>query len=340
MNKQASSKVRRSLWEWLLDASVYYSFDASGYRRHSAHFEPLPSSAEGLQVIVTGANSGIGLACATELARRGASLVMLCRDQRRGEAARARICEQVHPVVTPQLCVADMTDHTQLKRAVEQLSGAVHVLLHNAGLLPLSWAKGACGHELTVGAHLMGPVLLTQLLTPQLIEGGRALREGGAREGARVIWMSSGGMYTKRLSLSALQHLSAMAPERYDGVEAYAYTKRAQVELATQLNLLGHGEGLITHHSAHPGWVDTPGVQTSLPGFWRWTQKRLRSLTEGADTAIWLSLYAEALPPGFWFDRVARSPYLLGGKPSEAEREALLKWINQTLGLSEGWVSA
>jgi len=151
--------------------------------------------------------------------------------------------------------------------------------------------------------------------------------------------MSSGGMYTKGVDIGYLRDLSARRPARYDGVEAYAYTKRAQVELATLLNELGHGGGCVTHHSAHPGWVDTPGVQTSLPSFWRWTQGRLRSLAEGADTAVWLALTPERLSPGFWFDRVARSPYLLGKRPRPDQREALLSYLNGELGLTQTWVT-
>ena len=167
---------------------------------------------------------------------------------------------------------------------------------------------------------------------------------GSRGRSARVIWMSSGGMYTRPLSVSYLRQLSD-GVERgttgvYDGVKAYAYTKRAQVELAYHLNQLGHGGGKVTHHSVHPGWVDTPGIRSSLPKFWRWTQGRLRSLAQGADSAVWLTLSPDELPSGFWFDRAARSPYLLGHRPSDEQREELLSFILDELKLDSGWVCA
>ena len=80
-------------------------------------------------------------------------------------------------------------------------------------------------------------------------------------------------------------------------------------------------------HSLHPGWVDTPGLQKSLPFFWKWTRKRLRSAQQGADTAVWLSAYPESLPCHFWFDRSPRSPYLLGHRPTKQHTEDVWKQV-------------
>ena len=74
--------------------------------------------------------------------------------------------------------------------------------------------------------------------------------------------MSSGGMYTQRLDVAALDP----AADAYDGVKAYARTKRAQVEL-TRLWEQRYGGSGIHFVTTHPGWVATPGIETSLPGF-------------------------------------------------------------------------
>jgi len=330
----------RSAWAWLLDASVYFSFDASGYRRHELDFKPLPSRCDGLKVVVTGANSGIGYACAEALLKRGAELVMICRDQSRGEEARDRLSASCVEASPPRLVIADLADPESMRGAVEQLTGPLHSLIHNAGLLPLEWGLGPTGHEVCVAVHLLGPTLLTQLLSPQLTQGAEELKARGSQRGARVIWMSSGGMYTKALDVERIKRLSLPSEaSRYDGVAAYAYTKRAQVELAAHLSELGHRAGLIEHHSVHPGWVDTPGVQRSLPRFWRWTRGRLRSLEQGADSAVWLACSEERLSPSLWFDRRARSPYLLGNRPPAGAREALLELLNEALELDPSWVN-
>ena len=125
--------------------------------------------------------------------------------------------------------------------------------------------------------------------------------------GEHLIWVSSGGMYTQRLKVDALD-----APEvGFDGVVAYARTKRAMVVVSEQLASRLTPKGIAVH-AMHPGWADTPGVESSIPGFWKLTQAILRTPDEGADT-VWLVPRSGTRGPGrFWFDRQARSPFLLG----------------------------
>ena len=138
---------------------------------------------------------------------------------------------------------------------------------------------------------------------------------------ARVIWVSSGGMYTQRLDIAALPEGGA----RFDGVMAYAQTKRAQVILSElwAARLVGSG---VTVNAMHPGWAGTRGVQTSLPTFHQISRALLRTPALGADTIVWLAVASRlATESGkFWFDRRARSPYKLGwGRSSEAQRQQL-----------------
>ncbi len=76
-----------------LDASVVLSFDRNGFRRHARRFDPtdLEVDLSGKTALVTGANSGLGRATAAGLARLGARVVMLCRDEARGRAAREEL---------------------------------------------------------------------------------------------------------------------------------------------------------------------------------------------------------------------------------------------------------
>ena len=150
----------------------------------------------------------------------------------------------------------------------------VDVLVHNAGVLPEDRVLSPQGHEITLATHVLGPWLLTRELLPRL----------KASSDARVVFVSSGGMYTQRLSLDDIE----WRRRPYDGVAAYAQTKRMQVVMA-QLLAEDPDFGGIAVSAMHPGWADTPAVRTSLPRFWQAMHGRLRTPAQGADTVIWLA---------------------------------------------------
>ena len=289
----------RAAMNALLDPSIVLSFDATGYRRHAADFDllDLEVGLAGRRALVTGANSGLGFALARGLAARGAELTLLCRDRARGEDARARLRAE-HPAARVELELLDISDLSQVDRYLREAAPErVEILVHNAGALPAERVSSADGYELTLATHLLGPLRLTAGL-------GGALSRG---VGARVIWVSSGGMYGVPLDPEALFD----PPDPYDGVRAYAQTKRAQVEVSAQL-ARAFRPAEVASHAMHPGWADTPGVRSSIPGFFKLTRRILRSAEQGADTALWLAVCdrAQATPGRFWFDRAARSEHL------------------------------
>jgi NAD(P)-dependent dehydrogenase (short-subunit alcohol dehydrogenase family) len=110
-------------------------------------------------------------------------------------------------------------------------------------------------------------------------------------------------MYTQRLRVEGLQSTVG----KFDGPRVYARTKRAQVILTELWARRLAGTGVVVH-SMHPGWADTPGVASSLPGFHRLTEPLLRSPEQGADTIVWLGAAAEPgeSSGGFWHDRRRR----------------------------------
>ncbi|MHC4830741.1 MAG: SDR family NAD(P)-dependent oxidoreductase [Planctomycetota bacterium] len=266
----------RSPWGLALDASIYFSFDASGYRRHARGFDPdaLDVDLRGQRCLVSGANSGIGFATAEALARRGAEVWLLCRNPERGRAAEAELRRRVVNA-NVRLELLDLSDLVAIREWVASCPvDTIDALVHNAGVLPHERQLTSDGLETTFATHVAGPFLLTRLLRERL----------EAAPAGRVIWVSSGGMYSQRLSLSDLE----WARRRYDGVAAYAQTKRMQVVLS-ELFAQRWG-GRVCFSAMHPGWADTPAVQTSLPGFWKFTKGRLRTPEQGADTVIWLAL--------------------------------------------------
>jgi NAD(P)-dependent dehydrogenase (short-subunit alcohol dehydrogenase family) len=210
--------------------------------------------------------------------------------------------------------VLDVSSLRSVRAAAARLAdGPVDVLIHNAGVLPDERIETAEGFELTLATHVVGPHLLTKLLRPALERA----------DDARVVWVSSGGMYTRRLALSDPN----WERREYDGVVAYAETKRAQVVLAELWadELAASG---VAVNAMHPGWADTPSVRSSIPTFYRVTRQILRTPAEGADTVVWL-----AASPGaarwtgrFFLDREPRrTHYLPFTRESEKDRRALWK---------------
>jgi dehydrogenase/reductase SDR family protein 12 len=313
-NPARSSPVSR-----LLDSSIYFSFDRSGFRRHAQHFveADLDVGLGDRVCLVTGANSGIGFETALALAERRASVWLLCRSTERGKAALADIrrrtrSRRVH------LALVDVSDLDAIRRFADQFGPRrIDVLIHNAGVLPAERVESAQGHEMTLATHVLGPNLLTRLLAPRLRRS----------DDARVVFVTSGGMYTQRLSLDDVE----WHQRSYDGVTAYAQTKRMQVVLAEQLAQAFARTG-ISVNSMHPGWADTPAVRTSLPRFWHFMRHRLRTAAESADTVVWLaaSPAARGQSGGLWFDRARRSTHLLPWtRETDSDREALTRFVDR-----------
>ena len=304
----------------LVDPTIVLSFDRTGFAIHSLAFDPrdLDVDLAGRRCLVTGANSGIGFETALALADLGADVTLLCRDRERGEAAATRVREETGNRRVG-LEVLDVSSLAAVREVGARLAaGPVDVLVHNAGVLPDHREETADGLERTLATHVVGPHLLTRLLRPALVRSADG----------RVVWVSSGGMYTTRLDLSDPNWTA----RPYDGVAAYAETKRAQVVLAELWAEHLRGTTVVVH-AMHPGWADTPAVRTSLPGFHRIMRAMLRTPAEGADTVVWLAAAPGARETSgrFWFDRAPRRTHLLPfTRESDADRHRL--WA-----LCEAW---
>lgn len=316
-----------SLWQKMLDRSVVFSFDRTGYRRHAKRFAPEDSSSrlDGKSFLITGSNSGIGLATAEQLIARGAAVFLACRSIERGRAAITTLRSRV-PNAHVDLKQVDMADLSSVKRLCEDIDTPLNGLIHNAGNMLDHCEYTAEGVEYITSLHVVGPYLLSLGLKQQL--------ESGAGQGtSRVIFVSSGGMYTQGLKTAEL-----FAPSGpYDGMRHYAHTKRAQVVLAEELHRRFRSKGVAVH-SMHPGWVDTPAIRRAMPTFAFATQRILRSPAEGADTVSWLAGDPSAQiddESGFWFDR-ERAPLFMGKKvdvPRE-EVERMMTRLDDVVGAS------
>jgi NAD(P)-dependent dehydrogenase (short-subunit alcohol dehydrogenase family) len=170
---------------------------------------------------------------------------------------------------------------------------------------------------------------MSELLQPALV----------AAEGASVVWMSSGGMYSAGLP-SDVDGYESRGLDRggYNGVRAYARTKRMQVVIAEAwAGRLAAQD--VRVESMHPGWVATPGVATSLPTFNMISRPVLRDAADGADTAVWLvATRPPSTPPHFWHDRVQR-PVTLGRRnaPQSGDVRRFLAWVSEVTGTPDAW---
>jgi len=304
-----------SLLDDVLDRTVVAGFTSLGYRIRSRGWSAsaLPRM-DGKVVLVTGASSGLGLAAAEGFARLGATVWLVVRSRERGEQARLRIAERCgNGDLHVGLC--DLSELESVRRFAEHFrdqASRLDVLVNNAGVMTEAREVSADGIELTFATNVVGPFLLTNLLMPLLEKSAPA----------RIINVSSGGMYTQKLRVDDLQ--SELG--EFDGPKAYARTKRAEVILTEIWAEQLAGTGVVVH-SMHPGWADTPGVRSSLPRFYAVTRPLLRTPAQGADTIVWLGAATEpGLSSGrLWHDRRPRSTnWLPSTRETRQERERLL----------------
>jgi dehydrogenase/reductase SDR family protein 12 len=323
----STTSISRDVVDRALECTVVGSFSRIGFsaRRALFNWDASPEAdLHGRVVVVTGATGGLGLAAAHLLARRGASLFLVGRDAERTKDARASVIRD-SPGAQVKFVVADLADLDAVRRAAAELQASsprVDALIHNAGALVSTLQRVNGGHERTAQVHVVSPFLLTTLLLP-------ALRAG---DGARVISVSSGGMYTRRLDIDALD----TPREPFDGVRVYANAKRAEVVLNEQWARHPAGRG-IHFHAMHPGWADTPGVRASLPRFRRIMRPILRTPEQGADTMAWLAGTDEALDSNgaFWLDRRRRATnFVPWTRTIEGDGERLWDWCVERSGVA------
>lgn len=307
-----------------LDRAIALGYSKIGFAARKVRWnddDPCPGALAGRTVVVTGGTSGIGAAIAERVAGLGAEVVITGRDRARAAEMRREIVRR-HPDAAVAVELGDVSDLDAVPALAERLAThGVDVIVHNAGVMPPAWTAASSGHELSLATHVLGPVLLTELLLTEL----------AASDDARVIFMSSGGMYTAGLPTDDLDYRNG----DYRGATAYARSKRVQVAMVPVLAERWSSAG-VTVAGMHPGWVATPGIADSLPGFSRLAGPLLRDADQGADTAVWLAATAPTPENGrFWHDRAPRPEhYLRRTGFSESDRRAVARQVLAFAGLT------
>ncbi len=204
----------------------------------------------GRTAVVTGANSGLGLVTARELARAGASVVLACRNVEKGTAAAAEIGAAVAGARV-RVTELDLSSLASVRRFVEALEvSELALLINNAGIMMTPQQQTAEGFELQFGTNHLGHFALTGLLL------GRLTRA----QAARVVTLSSIEHKAGHIHFDDLQLEHGYAPRK-----AYRQSKLANAVFALELDRRLRAAGSpITSVLAHPGYSDT-NLQSTGP---------------------------------------------------------------------------
>jgi NAD(P)-dependent dehydrogenase (short-subunit alcohol dehydrogenase family) len=228
--------------------------------------------------VVTGANVGLGRETARVLASRGATVILACRDVAKGEAAADWIAA-ASAVERGRLRVVrlDLASPASVSAAADEIrasSPRLDLLINNAGVMAIPFARSDDGVELTFAVNHLGHFALTALLLEQLL----------ATPGSRVVTVSSVAHRRGRVDFDALESEQGYEPGR-----AYDQSKLANLLFAYELQRRLHAAGAETISlAAHPGIARTHLWRTSSRLEKALLSPRLRPLT------FWLAQSAEA----------------------------------------------
>ena len=252
---------------------------------------------KGKTAIVTGANSGMGLATVEALSDKGATVIMLCRSEERGKAAIARLMENRERSLDLILC--DLGDYESIRNFVMRVKEKytqVDILVNNAGFISLDRQETKEGVERQFGINHLGHFLLTTQLIDMM------------RPGSRIVVVASGAYKVGKIHFDDIN-----LKKRFNVITAYSQSKLANVlftrEMARRLK-----KRRISVNCCHPGAVATNIGIDRETGFGKTITGLLKPFfqtpAEGAGTAIYLATSDEVsnITGGYFYRcRIAKS---------------------------------
>ncbi|XP_061570021.1 retinol dehydrogenase 12, like [Cololabis saira] len=198
---------------------------------------------DGKTVVITGANTGIGKEAAMDLAKRGARIIIACRDMEKAEVALKEIIDSSlsDNVVCMKLDLADTKSIREFAEAIIKNEPKLNILINNAGVMVCPFGKTADGFEMQIGVNHMGHFLLTSLLLDLIKRSAPA----------RIINVSSMAHAWGSINLEDIN-----SEKSYNKSKAYAQSKLANVLFTRSLAKRLEGSD-VTTYSLHPGVVQT-----------------------------------------------------------------------------------
>lgn len=232
----------------------------------------------GRTVIVTGANSGVGLETAATLAAAGATVVLACRNPERAEAARATIAART-PAASLEVLRLDLASLGQVAEAADEALARfdrVDILINNAGVMATERAETEDGFELLFGTNHLGHFAFTGRILPLVLD----------TPGARVVTVNSLSYRFGRIRWDDL-HLQ----RRYTEAKAYAQSKLANALFSVGLQRrLAEADAQASSLGAHPGFAATEIIAERVaryPRYAEWMKRNvIQTPAEGARSAL------------------------------------------------------
>ena len=248
-------------------------------------------SRTGRVALITGANTGIGLATARELAARGVHVFIACRSLEKGQAAVDDICHTTGNEKVEKLAL-DLGDFASIRACAQAFRARdlpLHLLINNAGL---AGAKGITqsGFELAFGTNHLGHFLFTQLLLDRIKSSAPA----------RIVTVSS----RAHIRVSGIDWALLQRPTKsMTGIPEYGVSKLANLLFSAELGRRLAGTG-VTTYSLHPGVVASD-VWRALPKPLQWLAKRrMITVAQGAATTLFCATApAIARESGLYYDQ-------------------------------------
>ncbi|HEV2012998.1 MAG TPA: SDR family oxidoreductase [Candidatus Dormibacteraeota bacterium] len=262
---------------------------------------------------MTGATSGIGLAAAVELARRGADLTLVARNPTRAAEA-VRQINAVSTGRTADVMLADLASQSSVRQLAGELLASypiIQVLVNNAGAVYSTRQMTEDGIELTWAVNHLAPFLLVTLVLDRL----------KARSPARIVTTSSGA---HERAVIPFDDLNAERSWGGAGFTRYGETKLANILFTAELARRLEGTG-VTANSFHPGFVAS-GFNRNNGALMRvgmvLTRPFARSAVKGAETLVWLIDSEEAgkTSGGYFFDQRQVAPSAAAQDGQAAQR--------------------
>lgn len=247
----------------------------------------------GRTALVTGANSGLGLATSVGLAAAGARVIMACRDRGRGEGAVATVRRRVPDadVALLRLDLASLSSVREAAAAVPGLlpvaAGGLDVLVNNAGVMATPFRVTEDGFEQQIGINHLGPFALTGLLLPLLLDAAAP----------RVVTVSSLAHRSGRVDVDDL----SWTRRSYRAWGAYGQSKLANLLFTRELARRSAAAGLpLCAVAAHPGYAATNlqyGTAGTLSGVGRFVARVVNAVVgQSPERGALPSLYAATAP--------------------------------------------
>ena len=241
----------------------------------------------GRTAIVAGANSGLGLSTARELARHGASVVLACRNTEKGAAA-LRTIQSAAPTAKLELAELDLGSLASVEAFALRFRSSrgdqgLDLLINNAGVMAPPRRETADGFELQLGTNLLGHFALT----------GRLIGLMAGREDARVVTLSSNAHKMGKIDFDDLQ-----SQRRYRRWSAYGQSKLADLMFALELDRRLRASGSsIKSLAAHPGYAATNLQSAAAPAIDRLVMQVTNLVVaQSADMGALPTLYAATYP--------------------------------------------